>query len=253
VSSFSTTASGSSSHVERYSKAGGEVTLKAGDWTCPQCERHNYVRFGYHKCVNCEHPFDVETCLVQPKGDIKPRRPRNKIVFKQPETGKKLWTGDWLCHGCGGINFGKTTDYKSCQHCAVAFDASKTFVVPAQPNRPTIAPALPPVMTYLKPKLGIIEDLKVRPLEAAKYKNSLVGVVSSTKMSKTLVVKVASTKTVPKYNVDIAVTKKYYAHDEREDCVENDTVRIVPDRPRSRTKRWRVAEIIDRKKVVEFL
>jgi len=241
-----------SASIPKYHKAGGVEKSKAGDWKCPTCDRTNYVRFGYIKCVNCESPFDVETATIHPRGDKTPKRPKNPITFTD-KGGKKMLTGDWCCHSCGGTNFGKKTPAGSpCFHCSAAFSAGETFVVPKQPNRPTIKPALPPIMTFLKPKLGLLEDTKNRPLEALKWKNSMVGTVSSTKMDKTLVVEVKKKKNIPIYNKDVNVTRKYYVHDERGDSQLNDTVRIVPDRPRSKTKRWRLAEIIDRKKIVDF-
>ena len=78
-----------------------------------------------------------------------------------------------------------------------------------------------------------------------------VGRVLSNKMDKTVVVLVESTKHHSLYGKTIKKTVKYKAHDAKNECEEGDTVRIVETRPLSKEKRWRVAEIIGRKKVVE--
>ena len=75
-----------------------------------------------------------------------------------------------------------------------------------------------------------------------------VGKVVSEKMNKTVVVAVERTVTHPFYKKYIKRTSKLYAHDERNDAHEGDTVRIVETRPVSKLKRWRVAEVVDRAK-----
>mmetsp|Transcript_27107 Transcript_27107/g.51345 ORF Transcript_27107/g.51345 Transcript_27107/m.51345 type:complete len:185 (+) Transcript_27107:123-677(+) len=97
-----------------------------------------------------------------------------------------------------------------------------------------------------------LEKLIASPLETPKYPNSKMGVVTGTSMSKTVKVDVKSFTKNLKYNKMLGRTKRFYAHDEDEVCKEGDTVRIMPDRPRSKLKRWYVHEILDRKKVVEY-
>jgi small subunit ribosomal protein S17 len=70
------------------------------------------------------------------------------------------------------------------------------------------------------------------------------GTVVSDKMQKTVVVAVESTKRHRLYNKTLRRTKRYKAHDERNECRLGDRVRIVETRPLSKEKRWRVAEII---------
>jgi small subunit ribosomal protein S17 len=77
-------------------------------------------------------------------------------------------------------------------------------------------------------------------------RQELIGVVTSSKMNKTIVVKVARTVQHPQYLRVIRSSKKYYAHDERNEAKPGDTVRIIASRPLSRLKRWRLAEIISR-------
>jgi small subunit ribosomal protein S17 len=77
------------------------------------------------------------------------------------------------------------------------------------------------------------------------------GLVVSTKMAKTVVVAVENRKVHPLYKKAIRVTKKYKAHDENNACKPGDKVKIVETRPLSKEKRWRVAEIVSTKEIVE--
>jgi small subunit ribosomal protein S17 len=74
------------------------------------------------------------------------------------------------------------------------------------------------------------------------------GLVVSDKMDKTCVVAVVRLKRHPLYGRVQRVTKKYHAHDETNECKPGDRVRIVETRPLSKTKRWRVAEVVERAK-----
>ncbi|NNJ09436.1 30S ribosomal protein S17 [Chloroflexales bacterium ZM16-3] len=73
-----------------------------------------------------------------------------------------------------------------------------------------------------------------------------VGRVVSDKMDKTVVVAVDYLKPHPLYRKIIRKTNKFHAHDEENSCKVGDTVRIEESRPLSRTKRWRVIEIVKR-------
>ena len=75
-----------------------------------------------------------------------------------------------------------------------------------------------------------------------------VGVVSSNKMDKTITVAVKWKEKHPIYGKFVNKTKKYHAHDEKNECGIGDTGRIMEPRPLSRTKRWRLTEIIERAK-----
>jgi len=73
-----------------------------------------------------------------------------------------------------------------------------------------------------------------------------VGRLVSSKMDKTVVVAVADTFTHRLYHRTIKKTKKFHAHDEENRCNVGDEVEIVSSRPLSKTKRWRVREIVKR-------
>ncbi|MEY3482372.1 MAG: hypothetical protein RLZ40_415 [Actinomycetota bacterium] len=74
------------------------------------------------------------------------------------------------------------------------------------------------------------------------------GVVVSNKMNKTVVVSLVERVRHPKYDKFVIRTKKFYAHDEANDAKVGDKVRIVETRPLSKTKRWRVVEVLERAK-----
>jgi small subunit ribosomal protein S17 len=71
-----------------------------------------------------------------------------------------------------------------------------------------------------------------------------VGVVTSTKMQKTVVITVERQGTHPLYKRVVRRSKGFMAHDEKNECRVGDTVRIEETRPLSSRKRWRVVEII---------
>lgn len=73
-----------------------------------------------------------------------------------------------------------------------------------------------------------------------------VGVVVSDKMDKTVVVAVEDIRRHPLYGRTIRRTTRLKAHDENNECRVGDEVRLMETRPLSRTKRWRVVEVIRR-------
>lgn len=75
-----------------------------------------------------------------------------------------------------------------------------------------------------------------------------VGKVVSDKMDKTVVVTVERQYAHPLYGKQVTRTKRYHAHDENNDSKMGDWVRIVETRPLSKTKRWRVADVVERAK-----
>lgn len=74
------------------------------------------------------------------------------------------------------------------------------------------------------------------------------GVVVSTKMDKSIVVAVKRKVKHPIYGKFVNKTTKFVAHDEKNECGEGDTVLIMETRPLSKTKRWRLVEVIERAK-----
>jgi small subunit ribosomal protein S17 len=86
---------------------------------------------------------------------------------------------------------------------------------------------------------------------AGSLRKALVGAVASDKMNKTVVVVVETFKQHRLYHKTLRRTKRYKAHDERNECRVGDRVRIVEMRPLSKEKRWRVVEILSRGNVPE--
>ena len=85
-------------------------------------------------------------------------------------------------------------------------------------------------------------------MENRNLRKERIGVVSSNKMEKSIVVSEVKRVKHPMYGKFVLKTKKYVAHDEKNDCNEGDTVRIMEIRPMSKTKRWRLVEILERAK-----
>ncbi|OGB64927.1 MAG: 30S ribosomal protein S17 [Caldithrix sp. RBG_13_44_9] len=79
-------------------------------------------------------------------------------------------------------------------------------------------------------------------------RKSRIGVVVSDKMNKTAVIAVERLVQHPVYKKFIKRTSKFKAHDEKNECKIGDKVRIVETRPLSKTKRWRVVEILEKVK-----
>ena len=75
-----------------------------------------------------------------------------------------------------------------------------------------------------------------------------IGIVSSNKMDKSIVVAEVKRIKHAMYGKFVLNTKKYVAHDEENECNEGDKVRIMETRPMSKSKRWRLVEIIERAK-----
>ena len=75
-----------------------------------------------------------------------------------------------------------------------------------------------------------------------------IGVVTSNKMDKSIVVAQVTRVKHPLYGKFVLKTKKFHAHDETNDCNIGDTVRISETRPLSKSKCWRLVEIIERAK-----
>jgi len=78
-----------------------------------------------------------------------------------------------------------------------------------------------------------------------------VGLVTSSRMAKTIVVKVTRMVADRKYKRIVRVSSKFYAHDESGQAQAGDTVRIVETRPLSKLKRWRLVEVVARRTSVD--
>ena len=79
-------------------------------------------------------------------------------------------------------------------------------------------------------------------------RKSLVGIVTSNKMDKSIVVSIEETRRHPLYGKSTKITKKFMAHDENNACQIGDKVRIMETRPLSKSKRWRLVEIVEKVK-----
>lgn len=85
-------------------------------------------------------------------------------------------------------------------------------------------------------------------MENRNLRKTRVGVVTSTAMDKTINVQVERRIPHPVYGKSMKKSKKFMAHDEKNDCNVGDTVRIMETRPLSKLKRWRLVDIIERAK-----
>ena len=85
-------------------------------------------------------------------------------------------------------------------------------------------------------------------MEKRNLRKERIGEVVSNKMNKTIVIAVKTKMKHPIYGKFVNKTSKFYAHDEENTCGIGDTVRIMETRPLSKTKKWRLVEIIERAK-----
>lgn len=81
--------------------------------------------------------------------------------------------------------------------------------------------------------------------EGRGFGRTLKGVVSSDKMDKTVTVKVTNTVRHANYSKFMKRSKKYHAHDEKNECAIGDLVLIKESAPYSKTKKWCVAKIVE--------
>ena len=85
-------------------------------------------------------------------------------------------------------------------------------------------------------------------METRNLRKERTGVVTSNKLDKSITVAIKWKEKHPIYGKFVNKTKKYHAHDEKNECNIGDTVRIMETRPLSKTKRWRLVQIIERAK-----
>ena len=74
------------------------------------------------------------------------------------------------------------------------------------------------------------------------------GVVTSNKMTKTITVAVERKVKHPIYGKFVKKTTRFHAHDEKNECTVGDVVKIMETRPLSKTKRWRLVEVVEKVK-----
>lgn len=85
-------------------------------------------------------------------------------------------------------------------------------------------------------------------METRNLRKERTGVVTNNKMEKSITVAIKWKEKHPIYGKFVNKTKKYHAHDEKNECNIGDTVKIMETRPLSKTKRWRLVQIIERAK-----
>jgi small subunit ribosomal protein S17 len=85
-------------------------------------------------------------------------------------------------------------------------------------------------------------------MENRNLRKERVGIVVSNKMDKSIVIAVKRKVKHPKYGKFVNKTSKFMAHDDKNDCNIGDTVKVMETRPLSKSKNWRLVEIIERVK-----
>lgn len=85
-------------------------------------------------------------------------------------------------------------------------------------------------------------------METRNLRKIRIGVVTSNKMDKTVTVAVERKVKHPMYGKFVKKTTKFHAHDEKSECTIGDVVKIMETRPMSKTKRWRLVEVIEKAK-----
>lgn len=85
-------------------------------------------------------------------------------------------------------------------------------------------------------------------MDERNLRKTKLGVVSSNKMDKTITVKVERKVKHPIYGKFLKKSTKFHAHDEKNECSIGDTVKIMESRPLSKTKRWRLVEVVEKVK-----
>ena len=85
-------------------------------------------------------------------------------------------------------------------------------------------------------------------MEERALRKERIGIVTGTKMNKSIVVSVEAREKHPMCGKFIKKTKKFMAHDEKNECGVGDTVKIMETRPMSKLKRWRLVEILEKAK-----
>ena len=93
--------------------------------------------------------------------------------------------------------------------------------------------------------IGAEPRLLLKLLDRRRF-NGRVGIVVSDKPDKTIIVRIDITRRHPTYEKIVRRSRTLHAHDERNEAGEGDTVRVVETRPLSRSKRWRLVEVIEK-------
>ncbi|MBP9102933.1 MAG: 30S ribosomal protein S17 [Chitinophagaceae bacterium] len=85
-------------------------------------------------------------------------------------------------------------------------------------------------------------------MEERNLRKTRIGVVTSNKMTKTITVEVERKVKHPIYGKFVKKSTRFHAHDDKDECSIGDVVRIMETRPLSKTKRWRLVEVVEKVK-----
>ena len=85
-------------------------------------------------------------------------------------------------------------------------------------------------------------------MEERNLRKTRTGIVTSDKMDKTITVAIERKVKHPIYGKVVKKTTKFHAHDEKGECTIGDVVKIMETRPLSKTKRWRLVEVVEKAK-----
>jgi small subunit ribosomal protein S17 len=101
---------------------------------------------------------------------------------------------------------------------------------------------------YFISKLAHYHIIKLNTMVERNLRKTRIGVVSSNKMDKTITVAVERKVKHPIYGKFVKKTTSFHAHDEKNECTIGDVVKIMESRPLSKTKRWRLVEVVEKAK-----
>jgi small subunit ribosomal protein S17 len=93
-----------------------------------------------------------------------------------------------------------------------------------------------------------IINFQIKKMSERNLRKTRIGVVRGNKMDKTITVAVERRVKHPMYGKFVKKTTKFHAHDEKNECTVGDVVRIMETRPLSKTKRWRLVEVVEKAK-----
>jgi small subunit ribosomal protein S17 len=91
-------------------------------------------------------------------------------------------------------------------------------------------------------------NTEVQSAEARNLRKTRIGVVTSNKMTKTITVQIERKVKHPIYGKFVKKSTRFHAHDEKNEASIGDLVRIMETRPLSKTKRWRLVDIVEKVK-----
>jgi small subunit ribosomal protein S17 len=101
---------------------------------------------------------------------------------------------------------------------------------------------------YPSGRKAVVKKQKAKTMVERNLRKTRIGVVKSNKMDKSITVSVERKVKHPIYGKFVKKTTSFHAHDEKNECTIGDVVRIMESRPLSKTKRWRLVEVVEKAK-----